>query len=196
MRSYRNLVLELLEEFVEYTISLIMREQNSIVDSLASLASLFKIPIYPNKWYEIQVKHRPSIPDNVKNWKIFKDNHQINRFLENKEEFINTQIGEDNQIEKNPPIAVETVLATNKEEYLNVFTGKDIIQLKNNSIPKGLVPLEDLFDKNDVAKNPKVTPNNDEVEDFNIGTDVEPKMIKLSKALDPKNRQKYITLMK
>ena len=78
---------------------------------------------------------------------------------------------------------------------MNVFAGKDIIQLKNNSIPKGLVPLEDLFDKNDVAKNPKVTLNNEEVEDFNIGTDVEPKMIKLSKALDSENRQKYITLM-
>ena len=45
MRSYRNLVLELLEEFDEYSISLIPREQYSIVDSLASLASLFKIPI-------------------------------------------------------------------------------------------------------------------------------------------------------
>ena len=79
---------------------------------------------------------------------------------------------------------------------MNVFAGKDIIQLKNNSIPKGLVPLEDLFDKNDVAKNPKVTPNSEEVEDFNIGTDAEPKMINLSKDLVSENRQKYITLMK
>ena len=68
--------------------------------------------------------------------------------------------------------------------------------MKNNSIPKGIVPLEDLFDKNDVAKNPKVTPNNDEVKYFNISTDVEPKRIKLSKALDLKNRQKCVTLMK
>ena len=44
------------------------------------------------------------------------------------------------------------VSTSNKEGYLNVFAGKDIIQLKNNSIPKGLVPLEELFDKNDVAK--------------------------------------------
>ena len=99
MRSYKTLVLELLEEFYEHTISLIPREQNSIVDSLASSTSLFKIPIYPNKRYEIQVKHRPSIPDNVKNWKVFENNHQIKRFLENEEEFINTQIDEENQIE-------------------------------------------------------------------------------------------------
>ena len=96
MRSYRNLVLELLKEFDEYTILLIPREQNNIVDSLANSSSLFKIPIYPNKAYKIQVKHRPYIPDNVKNWKVFEDNHQIKRFLENEEEFINTQIDEEN----------------------------------------------------------------------------------------------------
>jgi hypothetical protein len=33
------------------------------------------------------------------------------------------------------------------------------------------VPLEKLFDDNDVAKNPRVTPNEVEVDDFNIGTD-------------------------
>ena len=47
------MALELLEEFDEQTISLIPREQNSIAGSLASSNSLFKIPIYPNKRYEI-----------------------------------------------------------------------------------------------------------------------------------------------
>ena len=67
MRAYINLVLKLLEEFDEFSISLIPRERNNIADSLANSASLFKIPIYHNKKYQIQVKHRPSIPDNVKN---------------------------------------------------------------------------------------------------------------------------------
>ena len=31
-----------------------------------------------------------------------------------------------------------------------------------------MVPLEEIFDSNDVAKKPKVTPNNVEVEDHNI----------------------------
>ena len=60
--------------------------------------------------------------------------------------------------------------------------------MKNNSIPKGLIPLEDLFDESDVARNPKVIPNSDELEDYNIGTDVDPKIINPSKALDSKNR--------
>jgi len=44
------------------------------------------------------------------------------------------------------------------------------VQLKNNIIPKGLFSLENLFDENDVAKNPKVTTNDEDVEDCNIGT--------------------------
>ena len=50
------------------------------------------------------------------------------------------------------------------------MANKEIIQLKNNCIPNGLVPLEKLFDCNDVAKNPKVIPSDTEVEDCNIGT--------------------------
>ena len=87
--AYINLVLELPEEFHEYTISLIPREQNHIANSLANSASVFKIPLYPNKRYEIQVKHMTSILYNVKNCLVFENNHQIKRFLENEEEFVN-----------------------------------------------------------------------------------------------------------
>jgi hypothetical protein len=69
------------------------------------------------------------------------------------------------------------------------------LQLKNNVIPRGLVPLE-LFDFNDVAKEPKIEPTRVEVEDCKIGTKQEPKMIKLSKSLPPPKKQKYINLFK
>jgi hypothetical protein len=62
------------------------------------------------------------------------------------------------------------------------------MQSKNNYIPKGLIPLQGLFDENDVARNPKVIPNSDEVEDYNIDIDVDPKIINLYKALDSENR--------
>jgi len=74
--------------------------------------------------------------------------------------------------------------------------GRDIIQLKNNIIPKGLVPLEKMFDENDVAKNPKITTSAEYVEDCNIGIEAEPKMVKLSKTLSPEVKQEYIKLMK
>jgi hypothetical protein len=46
----------------------------------------------------------------------------------------------------------------------------DILHLKSNILCRGLVPLEDLFDFNDVAKKPKIESSGKEVEDCNIGT--------------------------
>ena len=37
-----------------------------------------------------------------------------------------------------------------KASYENMIAGKEIIDLKTNNIPRGLVPLERLFDNNDV----------------------------------------------
>ena len=34
----------------------------------------------------------------------------------------------------------------------------EVIQLKENSIPRGLVPLEELFDQDDVVKKPTMVP--------------------------------------
>ena len=73
---------------------------------------------------------------------------------------------------------------------------RDIIQLKNNIIPKGLVPLENLFDKSDVAKNPRIDASEEDVEECNIKTEENPKIIKLSKTLSSEVKQDYIKLMK
>lgn len=80
--------------------------------------------------------------------------------------------------------------------YLTQLARKEIIQLKRNTNPKGQIPLEELFDDNDVAKNPKVTLNDVKVEDCNIGTEQEPRIIKISKNLTLENKERYIKLMK
>ena len=49
MRAYRNAVLDILKTFPEYTLSLIPRNNNVIADSLATSASMLKIPLYLNK---------------------------------------------------------------------------------------------------------------------------------------------------
>lgn len=66
-------------------------------------------------------------------------------------------------------------LIQKKEEF-------EVLQLKDNVIPRGLGPLEELFDFNDVAKNPKMEPIGADIEEYNIGSDQNPKMIKLSKS--------------
>jgi ribonuclease HI len=66
LRVYRNLSLDLLEAFSEYDIYVIPREKNHIADALANSASVFKIPIFLDKKYEIEIKHRSPMPDNIK----------------------------------------------------------------------------------------------------------------------------------
>jgi hypothetical protein len=70
------------------------------------------------------------------------------------------------------------------------------LQLKNNVLPRGLVPLEELFDFIDVAKNPKIESTGKEVKECNIRTEGKPKIIKLSKSLPPEKKHKYIELFK
>jgi ribonuclease HI len=73
LRAYRNLVLDLLEEFSEYNLSVIPRGQNQIMDFLDTSTSVFKIPIFPNIKYDIKVKCRPMVLDNIKYWQVFED---------------------------------------------------------------------------------------------------------------------------
>jgi len=68
--------------------------------------------------------------------------------------------------------------------------------LKDNFLPKGLTPLEDLFDSNDVPKKPKMEPLKSNIEECNIGSEEDLKMIKLSKSLPPNEKVKYIELLK
>jgi len=84
-----------------------------------------------------------------------------------------------------------------KEGYFeNQIVGRDIVQLKRNIIPKGLVPLEKRFDNNDMAKSPNITVNEGDVEDWNIGTLEGPKIIKLSKRISPEVKERYVNLIK
>jgi hypothetical protein len=66
-------VLDLLEYFKEYNLTVIPRKENVVANALAISGSVFKIPIYPNKQYKFEVRHKPSIPENVDHWKFFDD---------------------------------------------------------------------------------------------------------------------------
>ena len=87
--------------------------------------------------YPVEVKYRPSIPDNIKQWRVFEDDLEIKRFLELTGEFFNSLIDQDQDDE-----------VENAEEYSeNEIVGHKIIELKGNFIPKVLVPLERIFSK-------------------------------------------------
>jgi len=81
MRSYKNVVLDLIECFEECEFSLIPRWKNGLADSLATSAMVFKIPIHPNRRYEIKFKNIPYVPENFKSWQVFEDEQQIQNIL-------------------------------------------------------------------------------------------------------------------
>ena len=69
LRSYRNEVWDIVENYFEaFNLHFIPREENRMENSLEVTASTFKPPINPRLRYEIELRHRPSIPDNVKHW--------------------------------------------------------------------------------------------------------------------------------
>jgi hypothetical protein len=63
-----------------------------ITNYLVTSANVFKILVHLNKKYEIEVKHRPSVLDNIKYWQVFEDDKKIIRFLQNSNEFASTHI--------------------------------------------------------------------------------------------------------
>jgi hypothetical protein len=71
-----------------------------------------------------------------------------------------------------------------------------MLVLKNNQIPKGLIPLERLFDQDDIPLKSTLRPHPEEVEDCNIGTKEDPKLVKISKYLPTQMKNKYVKLLK
>jgi hypothetical protein len=71
--------------------------------------------------YQIEVKHKPSIPNNVKYWQVFEDDSHINSFLALKDEFESLAIDEDKEEERVKDVD------QNKDVLLTLITEKEII---------------------------------------------------------------------
>ncbi len=149
---------------------------------------------------------------------MFQNDAQINNFLTLEGEFSNTNIDMDamNDSQQLTEENQQAVIAAIAKQILNptVFDNANIqelkhmhleetakveaefIDLKDNFLPAGLNPLEDMFDDNDVPKKPKMEPINAAIEEHNIGTADKPKMIKLSKNLPLDQKPKYVNLFK
>jgi hypothetical protein len=80
---------------------------------------------------------------------------------------------------------------------MNKVVGHINVELKKNHIPRGLVPLERLFNSNDVSREVSIKNQEEEVMEYNIETVENPKIVKrLSKAIAAKHKDMYVNLMK
>jgi ribonuclease HI len=144
LKNYRNMVWDLVDNFfLAFNISFIPREENAPADFLSFTASLLEVLAQPTVGSDVEIKYRPSVSDNVNHWKVFEDDQEIEKFLQSIDDFFALHIDEDPDIGREPD--------HHPGELLNKIVDHQIIQLPSNHILRGMIPLEILFDGNDVA---------------------------------------------
>eukprot|EP00253_Pinus_taeda_P020477 PITA_20477 len=143
---------------------------------------------------------------------VFDNDSHINNFLTLEEDFSSANIDIDTVGMINQKNKIQTNISAESENQMlhpTKFTNKEmqdlkgidideiikeeteIIDLKDNHLPKGLTPLEYFFDSNDIPRKPKMQPLKADIEDYNIGTEENTKKINLSKTLPPDQKLKY-----
>ena len=113
--------------FSTFNIKYVPRSQNFDIDLLANTTSRLIPPegLYPQT-FSIELKYRPSIPDNVTSWKVFDDDRQILDFLSAQTTFEGMAIDEaDHEKSLSDP---------------------------SNIIPKSIISLENFYDLQDKFK--------------------------------------------
>jgi hypothetical protein len=72
----------------------------------------------------------------------------------------------------------------------------EIIDVVDEPLPKGIVPLENLFEHNDMYKGKPSIKISDGIVEYNIGTEESPKLIKFGKGTTTDERENLITLIR
>lgn len=120
LKKYHNVVWDNMEYFDAFDLQTIPRDGNKQADELVVVASTSQLGenLLHDKM-KMEVMFRPSVPDNIEHWKIFNDESQVIRFLNNMEEFPDFKVGykeegcnyEDCNVVSNPtlgdPVAME-----------------------------------------------------------------------------------------
>ena len=94
--NYQNLIRDLTNTFLAFNIKSVPRSQNFDADILANTASRLIPPEgFSPKTFSIDFMYRPSILENVTNWKVFDDDKKILDFLLAQDTFQGMEIDED-----------------------------------------------------------------------------------------------------
>ena len=134
LKQYRNAVWDMIECFDAFGIIWKDRSNNKMVDLLANIA-VKPDDITFASMSKIETQIRPSVTDNGQNWRVFEDDKDILRFINCKIMLLGQEIDCATYVE-------------NIDGKDTIF-GKEVVQLKTNKIPKGLVALETIFDNQD-----------------------------------------------
>ena len=104
---------------------------------------------------------------------MFENDDELSKFLQLVDEFFDKHIDQENlNMEESQQLKLKDKVAD-----------QNIVQLPNNYIPRGLVPLEEIFDENDIPFKLVKKEQDPSVQEQNIGSQSHPKLINLSTEL-------------
>jgi hypothetical protein len=175
LKKYRDVAQTLSKSFRKVSIEAIPWEENHVANALAiSISTLQPCEGPFHNLCIMEFLFRPSIPDNLEHWQVFEDDDQIIRFMENSKEFTDLQVS-----------------------FLADSMDLEVINLQSNTLPKSCIPLENLFDRHDVFKGKRTNKlQAEEALEFNIGTEIDPRMVKIGKGTTEKERKEILVLIR
>jgi hypothetical protein len=142
MRNYQQEVHRLIEHLEAFNITTIPRTKNTLDDSLDTAASrLSPLEDYKASQFTVELLYKPSVPNNIYNWKVFEGDKQIINFLTNQENFKDLAIDDKVFREK----LVETYPHKQRGE-----TDHSTDKPRFHTILKGVANLENLFDLREI----------------------------------------------
>jgi hypothetical protein len=155
---------------------------NSKDDMLANVASnLFPSDDFSHDRFFVELIYRPSILDNITNWKVFEDDKQIIKFLHFEVTFKGSVIDDEHH-----EALLQASASEEKPEH-------------SNTMPKNIVRLEKLFDLQEKFRrltNTKTSNSSLLYEAVNLGIKQNSKNINLGKSCTHSERTTFMKLVK
>ena len=171
-----------MNKFEAFNIKSIPRTLNHEADMLANAASnLCPSDDFSHEKFSVKLIYRPSVPDNITNWRVFEDEEKIINFLHSEDTFKGSVI-DDEQHEA----LLQASASEEKPEHSNI-------------IPKNIVRLEKLFDLQEKFRRPTNTKTRSSTllyEAINLGTKQDPKNINLGKNYTTAEKATFMKMFK
>jgi hypothetical protein len=176
----------LIENFEDFNITTIPIAKNILDDSLATAASrLSPLEDYEASRFTMELLYKPSVPNNISNWKVFEGDEQIINFPTNQDNFRD--------------LAIDDEIFQEQSAETDPHANQPAHKSKSHTIPKGIANLENLFDLKERFKgykNEKTDSSCPMHETINLGTPKNPKNINLIKTISKEERNAYLKLFR
>ncbi len=181
--TYQKRVWDILDDFEALNIKSIRRRKNMVVDALAiSISALQPVERTKLKIFLVELVVVPSILDNITNFQVFEDDQHILQFIMCNHHF------EGQEIDDTPDDRLEDDGLEDEDGILN---------LKTNTIPKGMVEPKCIFDRDESTLNRRETQKKGikECDLYNLGTNEELRMVQIGKACNSQEREDILKLL-